>query len=146
MWTFTHTGDIMEKLAQARQVLMGADQYFATFEEMAEKLLATKLSEQGFKRLLDHLVPLNAIDDPTGRKVQGLQRVRNNIEVIFQTEPNLDHCRGTAWAAYNAVTQFEDHERTVRGSEKVTAAERRFERAMTETALKDRAADFLLAM
>lgn len=145
VWTFSHVGDVMGKIEQARRVLLGADQYFATFEELAEKLIGTKLSEQGFKRVLDHLIPLDAIEnDPGGRKVQNLDRVRNHIHMLWQTEPTLDHCRGTAWCAYNAVTQYEDWERTTRDGKYASAAERRFERSMTDTALKDRAAEILL--
>ena len=56
---------------------------------------------------------------------------------------NLDNVRGTGWATWNAVAQWDDHERPVHKSKLTTVEERKMLRTIEEVGLKTKAMTML---
>ncbi len=106
--TIKHTGTLQARVEQARRAFNLVNQRFDLFGEELNALVGKALSvveaDSYFKSLLDE-------DAKTAPKT--LAKIRAN----FDNERNtLRGIRHTAWAAYNAVSEFADHQKTVRGN------------------------------
>lgn len=118
---FQHSGDFDEKLKQARNVLGVAIQESEKFQEQVTALVGKRLTAEGTLELLNaiHDKTFGAIPDEfqvTGEVREKLLKKR--ADLIGQWEANLSNSRqmlpgirGSAWAAYNAVSEFHDHDR-----------------------------------
>ena len=145
-FSMRHTSGIQGRLQQARKAMQISFGYFAEFEEVANELLTRKMSPRGLDQFLAQLVPYPpelvlavAKDGDGGRAARNIEEKREQIRRIAISEPNLDNVRHTAWAAYNAVAQWQDHERPIRSSDEAKIADRQFSRAVIETGIKSRA-------
>jgi len=100
-----HKGDIKTKLDDARKAIMQVQKRFDVFHDKAAKLTKVNFDVDKMKALVEVLLPKeNGVND-TRR-----QKAREAIVAAFTDGPqNLPEIRGTAWAAFNAVTQFTDH-------------------------------------
>lgn len=110
-----HSGDLRSKVAQARQTLGLALEYFGEFDEkclaLTAKQLDTTEAREYFNRVLD-------IKD----EKEASTRVKNQRAQLFSLfergrGQNLSGVRHTAWAALNAVTELVDHHSTVKGED-----------------------------
>lgn len=111
--TIMHTSGIMDRLARARDLLGLADGSFRRHTEDCRRLAATNLARAAWLEYLDVIVPpLRAIDpDHTPRREKAIAETRERILGLYDNDPcqQMDGVRGTAWAAYNAVSQHVDH-------------------------------------
>jgi phage/plasmid-like protein (TIGR03299 family) len=145
-WKARHTANVEAKMADARRTLGIAWRYYDELEELGGRLIRERIGEGEFERFLARLVPLpeprpDASDG--GRAVRNAARVREAIRTAYRSAPDLDHIRGTRWAALQAVTAYVDHTQPTRRTSGRTAAEARFERATEARPLKDRALELL---
>ena len=118
---FQHTGDFDEKLKQARTVLGLAIQEADRFQEKVSALVGKKLTAEETTFLLSDTYDANfgRLPEPTQVSAEVLEKlVAKKANLIQQWEVNLANerqnmrgIRGTAWAAYNAVSEFHDHDR-----------------------------------
>jgi len=123
--SFQHTGDVKTKIEHARLALGLITDETKKFEAQVRILAAKHLKKnevaEYFRSVYDRtfgVVPEHAeSDDPrdTKRFERQLER-RDALLARWQTnfenkEQSLDGIRGTAWAAYNAISQWQDHER-----------------------------------
>ena len=114
-----HKGNIMDKLDDARKVIMTAQNKFDTFHASARKLASTKFDIKELEALTQLLIPKEKGKNDTRR-----QKARASILSAFTSDPqNIDGVRGTAWAAFNAVTQHVDHNSGYKGKNTVAKAE-----------------------
>ncbi len=105
--TFAHTGDITAKIEQARKalgiVLTEAEQFeTAVFSLRDKDLTAAELLDY-IQDAADASFPGNEV-----KRDEMVGRLYMNMIDPKQTLPGIEH---TAWAAYNAVSQYHDHER-----------------------------------
>ena len=118
---FTHTGDLDEKLAQAKQALNLVTREAEIFEEKARALAGKQLSGEQLRFFLektydDSFGTLPSADSVDAEKLEKLTLKRQ--DTIAAWTSNLEDPRqqvqgiqGSAWAALNAITQWHDHER-----------------------------------
>ena len=60
------------------------------------------------------------------RTVKAADEMLGNLQLNFGNERNaMPGIRGTAWAAYNAVSEWADHQRDYRGSDEAARANNR---------------------
>lgn len=146
-FTFRHTEGITGKINAARQTLGLVAAYQEAFTEMAELLAGRKLSHNGFTRFLDDLHPRVKVEDAESQARRDTKRdaVLSVIRGVYESAPNLEPFRGTAWAALNAVTEYEDWMVPVRGKTFAAAEEKRTLRQLEPSMIKDRAVELLLA-
>lgn len=131
---FRHSGNFESKVAQARLVLGTAIAESKEFESRVLALAATRLSRQ---QLTSYLV--RTFEDIYGKAdplapadyVEAFQAKRKGI--LEQWTANLAHDQqlvagiaGTAWAAYNAISMFEDHQRGRKGDGEARVASNLF--------------------
>jgi len=123
---FQHTGDITTKIDHARLALGLITQESARFEAQVRVLAAKHLNKDEvtgyFRACYDAtfgVVPDTAPDDDDTKASQRFMRqIAKRDEIIAGWENNFNNERqtitgiaGTAWAAYNAVSEYHDHQR-----------------------------------
>lgn len=101
-----HTRNVMQRIDEARKALELTWKYAETFKAEAERMLATPFSEADFKAYTEALVP-DPKSDAEGwiRRAQG---ARSAMTDLFLHAETTEFGRGTAWAAYNAASQYAD--------------------------------------
>lgn len=100
-----HRGNIMERLDEARGIITKVQKKFDAHHAAAEKLVKVSFNVTRLQALVEILLPKENNLNDTRR-----QHLREAIMLAFTDGPqNLPEIRGTAWAAFNAVTQVIDH-------------------------------------
>jgi phage/plasmid-like protein (TIGR03299 family) len=111
-----HTGEIDSKLDEARAALGIATEQFSAHLETSRKLAGRKIQHREFIDYLDRIIPLEK--DPAKKRANsGREEVRGKIKDNYYIDPRqqLAAIRGTAWAAFNSVTHYVDHQLPSRG-------------------------------
>lgn len=168
-----HTGDVRASISDARQVLGLAIEEIDQFKSNAEVMVRQKVDPAGFfNDLLDEVLDVTAADAMKGadilaatlattiagreaeekrlaREIEARKTLLNDILNRYESEKNgIGGIRGTAWAAFNAVTESADHRKPARqmGSE-TERQSRRFESVLNGDAdeLKQTAYQMLTA-
>lgn len=134
VWSFSHTPNVAKRLHQAEVSIRHAVAYADSFALAAERLLDTPMSDRQFVSYLDRLVPVPR--EATERVTENREQERATLKTLFHGEANAN-IAGTAWAAYNAVTEFVDHYRPTRGEADIARAEGALDGPYTR--MKDRA-------
>lgn len=148
-WTFSHTGNMESKLAEARSMLGLARDHFAEFGAKARELASKDWTELKITTYFERLYPTPAGDDEkAAEKAAEIQGHRDRLRELFDVGVGLamPGVRGTAWAAYNAVAEHLDHDRPHRARNRRSATQ--FESSMfgPGRSLKNKALDLALAM
>jgi phage/plasmid-like protein (TIGR03299 family) len=111
---FRHTGDIQQKIAFAQQALGIVLKESERLEAMVKALRATNLTSSSTREMMLEVYneTFGAVDDTNPKSVERRDKIVGEWEANLSDERQmLDGIRGTAWAAYNAVSQWHDHER-----------------------------------
>jgi len=144
----THRTNVAERLDQARDVLRAAIGYYDEYEETANKLLKRKLSDAALSTFLAGLFPYQPDADLSkDRAARNREEARGAVRALLSTKPDLQNIRGTAWGALQAVTDYADHQRSTRGTDRMSAEDNLFSRIVLADSdpLKDRAFALLTA-
>jgi len=99
-WTVEHTGTLERRLEEARESLEQVVEYSTEFNALAEKLVATTVSDQKVRSVLSRLVP-------EGRARR--DDIIADLKHTYQTSETVEPYRGTAYGLLNAVTEYYDH-------------------------------------
>ena len=106
----SHHQNIRFKLDDARKILARVNGQFSDYADEARKLAQVRITQAQFDAFLERLIPTPATGElPAGRRTTG-----ERITELYTSAPEQGMCRGTAWAALNAVTHFIDHDWTSR--------------------------------
>lgn len=122
---------------QAREALDFSFNYLEGFQEEAEKLINTELSQMEFEKMMDkEFMPSD--DAPEAVHTRAQNRVDDLISLFadFGTQEGI---RNTAWAGLNAMTEYYDHHWNVRPGEDTTVAEGRAKKALFDPEFKNHA-------
>jgi len=147
-----HSGNVKAKIADAQLALGLAVKGFEEFKEQADSLAHAKLANAPafVNGVLDAVLDMTAAEALKGadalaaalavddvqrdlsrkafqRQIDARQNVLEDILTRYESERcGINGMRGTAWAAFNAVTEFADHSPLVRykGSDENRASRR----------------------
>jgi phage/plasmid-like protein (TIGR03299 family) len=125
--TIRHSSSLDERVKEARLKLGVIAARFDAFDEELHAMLDAELTARQVNRYFNSLLP--AVTDEmslrglANRRVT-LENFKNNFEDDTNTLPGV---KGTVWAAYNAVSEWADHQRKFRGVDDVARAESRLE-------------------
>ncbi len=119
-----HTGDLKGKLDAARYALGMATEGAKRFESQVRLLVAKHVSQEDVARYLREVYDntFGIIPEPDGGDGKAQARFEHRLEkrdaLLARWEHNyqaehqtLEGIKGTAWALYNAVSEWHDHER-----------------------------------
>ncbi len=128
-----HTSSIKERIKSIGQMFEGKTQQLAEFKERADALYSRRLNTKEVQRFfldvytnhIDHIPPAYTPSLTTTKSDSGMkedERLRRKAEktvgswlMNFESPTcTKNGCSGSAWAALNAVTEWSDHQRTVR--------------------------------
>lgn len=113
--TLKHTANATNKIQYARESLNLVWAYQESFQDEVETLLSTKITAKEFKTFVDTLVPDKK--DSTERMANSREEIRKQIVELWNADTQ-QNVAGTAWAAYNAVAEWADWYKPVRGDNK----------------------------
>lgn len=120
-----HTSTIRDRAADARQALGMSLRYFEVLGQRFQALAAKQLTAMTLDGYIQAVFPLPERpegDEATEESLKRFERATSRVETIQQRVAflfengrgnDLPRVKGTAWAAYNAVTEWVDHVRPV---------------------------------
>lgn len=170
-----HTGNVRDKITVAQEVLGVAVQSFEQFRDQAEQLYAKPLEIEAYASdVLDAVLEITQAQADMGadvlatavakteaqqrllaktfeRKIERRAAVLEDILDRYESERcGVGSIRGTAWAAFNAVTEHADHNTLAKpGTRKrseAEAASRKFESVISGEADEMKQVAFEIAM
>jgi phage/plasmid-like protein (TIGR03299 family) len=111
-----HTIGSGQKVQQARETLNIVWKYQEEFQAQVEDMLSQQFSDNDFKRFTEILVPEPKGKDVSQRQINSIEATRSELVALWYA-PTQQNIKGTKWAAYNAVAEYEDWSRPVRDKE-----------------------------
>lgn len=143
-FTFRHSGDMGNKAQRMAEVLNISDSWATEFESACNTMLGTRMSDADLVSFVEKALPT-----PAGTGTETGQRVwadrRQEIVALAREAETCEFGRGTAYAAYQAFTEWTDWYRPARNEAKDPSA--RYSRVVNGDEgekWKIRAADLLL--
>jgi len=108
-----HTMNSSDWQANALNILGAAEVEAKNFKEFATYLTTKTISDESFKKIALQLIP----DPPPEIKNTRAENTRSTLLELFQTGKGTDIAgvKGTAWGAFNAVSEYSNHLKTTRG-------------------------------
>jgi phage/plasmid-like protein (TIGR03299 family) len=107
-----HWGQLEQRVAEARKKLGFICERFDLFDQELRRLLAIKLSDRKLEKYFNGLLPAAETDQQKKTREKVLVQFHENF---LNQRNTLSGIKGTAWAAYNAVSEFADHQRRFLG-------------------------------
>jgi phage/plasmid-like protein (TIGR03299 family) len=108
--TIRHTGNLTEKIQQARDALQLTEKYYQRFAEVSSKLVETKADDAFIDAVLRDCFPNAFLPTPTTRSVNIVDEIKHIINGGTKTAT----VPGTVWNLVNAVAEYVDHGRVVK--------------------------------
>ncbi len=123
-----HTQTVQGKVAIAREALGLAHQYLDEFDKQAQELITAEINDQQFFEIITNVYP-KPEKDAKGSMTKWETKIDTLNDIYFG--PTCENIKGTAWGAYNALTERLDWYRNPRGgnAEGVLAAASGFDAA-----------------
>lgn len=140
-WSMIHTGNITDKLQEAKQTLFMADKYMGEWGKDMEKLRMKKLSDQQVMEYIELLLPLE--DDGSAIQKKNIIRLREDMKQRYFDAPDLQDVGKNAYRFVNAVSDFATHSRPLRKT--ANYKENLFARTVDGNPLIDRAYQIMCA-
>lgn len=110
-WSIRHTKSVKGRLAEARTALGIAYTYGEHLAELSAELLDLQVTDHHFTRFSRELLPMTpeALDSPKVR--ENIMGLRDGLYHVWDTAENLANVKNTAYGAYQAVVEWEQHDR-----------------------------------
>lgn len=124
-----HTTNVELKMTEARKAFDGSVKYFNSMDEIFAKLKEIKFTELQLLALVEKVFAAEVADaeDRSKRQLTRLEGIQEQVINLSHSGMGTDlpGVKGTAWGAYNAVTEYLDHYTVIKGSKKAGSAEER---------------------
>ena len=106
-WSMIHTGDIKEKLQEAKDTLFMAQTYMDCLGKEFENLRKIKVSDKQVMEYIELLLPLEEYATPQQQK--NIKRLREDMKMRYFDAPDLQDMGKNAYRFVNAVSDFATH-------------------------------------
>jgi phage/plasmid-like protein (TIGR03299 family) len=108
-----HTAAAAIRLADASRALERAGRAFAEFEHGANRLLAAPMSDREMVEFAAYVLPGSKGQDTA--VATRTENARREVIHLFRHGKGHEEITGTRWAAYNAIAEYTDYQRSTRG-------------------------------
>lgn len=136
-----HTSGAEKILVQrAREALDITFDYLDEFQKDAEKLIQTSLTQKQFEEIIE--AEFGAPEDAGAATVTRADKRVAEITELFADAQTQEGIRDTAWAGFNALTEWADHYSPTRGDDRDS---RRAFNALFDPSFKQKALKLMLA-
>lgn len=100
---------------EARTALDRVFAYSDAFKAHGERLIQTPMNQSQFEQIIER--EFGAPEDASKAAITRSEKKIDLLAELFADTYTQDNIRGTAWAGYNALTEFADHYSPTRGEE-----------------------------
>lgn len=111
-WSMIHTGDIKNKVWEAKNTLFMAEKYMEKLGKEFENLRKRKLSDQQVKEYIEWLLPMEK--NATAMQSKNILKLRNDMRCRYYDAPDLKEVGTNAYRFINAVSDFATHAQPLR--------------------------------
>lgn len=116
-FSIRHTGGLEGKVQMAREAIGIAFKHAEETQELISALALHKVVDRQVKDIFRKVWPVSK-----GASEATIERATfTKVFENYMTSPTVEPIRGTAWGAFNAATEYLDHEVKYAGKEKSTA-------------------------
>ena len=121
-----HKGDLTAKVAAAQDILGFANRFYDDLAGRIDRLASFYPSWRQIDDYFKEIYPDR--DEGQNRRTEN---IRTSLMGLFEQGRGQDipQVRHTAWAAFNAITEYVDHHRSSRGADAAQRADRRLQSA-----------------
>jgi phage/plasmid-like protein (TIGR03299 family) len=106
-YTFRHTSNVRQQIAQAREAMGLMWKYFGDFQIEAEKMLNETLTMGQFEKVIGELWPV--ADDASDTTKNNAKKRASTLRYLIRDADTQKAIKGTRWAGFQAVTEYVDH-------------------------------------
>lgn len=111
-WSMVHTGNIQEKMEEAKNTLFMAEKYMDYLGKEFDNLRRIQLTDQKVKEYIEILLPMEGDMTPLQRK--NIFRLREDMQARYFDAPDLKEVGNNAYRFINAVSDFATHAQPLR--------------------------------
>ena len=111
-WSMIHTGDIREKMQEAKDTLFLAENYMDELGKEFEALRMKKLTDKQVMEYIEILLPIE--DGSTPQQEKNMKRLREDMKIRYFDAPDLQGVGKNAYRFVNAVSDFATHAEPLR--------------------------------
>ena len=111
-WSMIHTGDIREKMQEAKDTLFLAEKYMDELGKEFEALRMRKLTDKQVMEYIEILLPIE--DGSTPQQEKNMKRLREDMKIRYFDAPDLQGVGKNAYRFVNAVSDFATHAEPLR--------------------------------
>ena len=106
-WSMNHTGNVKDKMEEAKNTLFLADHYMEELGKEFENLRKITLSD---KKVMDYIEILLPIEDgATPQQFRNMKRLQEDMKMRYFDAPDLKDVGKNAYRFINAVSDFATH-------------------------------------
>lgn len=134
-WSMMHTGNINDKIREAKDTLFMAEEYMDRLGREFENLRKQKITGGQVKEYIELLLPMEK--DATPIQSKNIIKLREDMTRRYYDAPDLQDLGNNAYRFLNAVSDFATHSEPLRRTPKYN--ENLFMRTMDGNPLIDRA-------
>ena len=134
-FSMIHTGNIQDKIQEAKDTLFMAEEYMDCLGVEFEQLRRQKVTDQQVKEYVELLLPMEK--EPTAVQSKNTIRLREDMMKRYYDAPDLKKVGNNAYRFINAVSDFTTHSSLLRRT--VNYNENLFSRTVDGNPLIDKA-------
>lgn len=134
-FSMVHTGNISDKIAEARDTLFKAENYMDCLGAEFEQLHRQKVTDEEVKNYIELLIPMES--SATKTQAKNVKRLRDDLAMRYYDAPDLQTVGKNAYRFINAVSDFATHAEPLRRT--ANYSENLFSRTVDGNPLIDRA-------
>lgn len=134
-FSMIHTGNIHDKIQEAKDTLFMAENYMDNLGIEFEQLRRVKMTDAQVKEYIELLLPVG--EEPTPTQSKNILKLRRDMEQRYYEAPDLQKVGNNAYRFINAVSDFATHSRPLRMT--ANYKENVFARTIDGTPLIDKA-------
>ena len=111
-FSMIHTGNIHDKIQEAKDTLFMAEQYMDNLGVEFEQLRRQKVTDAQVKEYIELLLPMD--EDATAIQSKNIIKLRRDMEQRYYDAPDLKKVGNNAYRFINAVSDFATHSSPLR--------------------------------
>ena len=143
MFRVRHTSGAEAALhRQAREALDFTFNYLDVFQKDAERLIQTTMTQAQFESIM--VREFGAPEDSSSAATTRADKKIDELSSLFADSFTQEGIRGTAWAGFNALTEWADHRSPTRGAEEMRDSNRA-QKAILDPSFKNRALQLMMS-
>lgn len=111
-WSMIHTGNIQNKLEEARDTLFMAENYMDSLGKEFERLRAVTMPDKKVMEYIELLLPVE--ENATPQQKKNIRRLQEDMKIRYFDAPDLQDVGRNAYRFINAVSDFATHAEPLR--------------------------------